>query len=115
MFRKKKNDPAQSEGTENSPQRKSVNDAQDTVAPHGHAFMRKTIKRCENCDSELESTRKSNLCEACEKEQLQKNVKKGAAAAAAIGLAKVVIPKVAPYAKKAAPLVANAVKKIVFR
>lgn len=39
MFRKKKNDPAQSEGTENSPQRKSVNDAQDAVAPHGHAFM----------------------------------------------------------------------------
>lgn len=114
MFRKKKNDPSQNEGTENSPQRKSVNDAQDTVALHGHAFMRKIIKRCENCDSELESTRKSNLCEACEKEQLQKNVKKGAAAAA-IGLAKVVIPKVAPCAKKAAPLVANAVKKIVFR
>ena len=85
------------------------------LRPMANAFMRKTIKRCENCDSELESTRKSNLCEACEKEQLQKNVKKGAAAAAAIGLAKVVIPKVAPYAKKAAPLVANAVKKIVLR
>lgn len=80
------------------------------LSPHGHAFMCKTIKRCENCDSELESTRKSNLCEACEKEQLQKNVKKGAAAAA-IGLAEVAIPKVAPYAKKAAPLVANAVKR----
>lgn len=111
MFRKKKNDPAQSEGTENSPQRKSVNDAQDAVAPHGHAFMRKTIKRCENCDSELESTRKSNLCEACEKEQLQKNVKKGAAAAAAIGLAKVVIPKVAPICQESRSIGSQCCKK----
>lgn len=109
MFCKKKNNPSQNEETENEDG--IIRDAHDADGFYRHASTRKRIKCCEYCDSELESTRKSDLCEACEMERLQNNVQKGAAIAAAIGLAKVVIPKVAPYAKKVVSAAANAVKK----
>ncbi|KLN77420.1 transposase IS30 [Bifidobacterium bifidum LMG 13195] len=107
MFRKK-NDPSKKKGMANSLQERTIDDAHEADKSRRHAFTRKKIKRCEKCGSELESTRKSNLCEACEREQLQNNVKKDAAVAAAIGLAKVV----APYVKKAVPVMARAAKKI---
>lgn len=114
MFRKK-NDPSREKETANALQERTIDDAHKSGKTRYRAFTRKKIKRCEKCGSELESTRKSNLCEACEREQLQNNVKKGAAVAAAIGLAKVAVPKVAPYVKKAVPVMARAVKKIVLR
>ncbi|WP_270560952.1 hypothetical protein [Bifidobacterium dentium] len=110
MFRKK-NDPSKKKETANSLQERTIDDAHEADKSRHHAFTRKKIKRCEKCGSELESTRKSNLCEACEREQLQNNVKKGAAVAAAIGLAKVVVP----YVKKVVPVMARAMKKIVLR
>jgi len=108
MFRKKKNDPSQNEEAENALPEQFVGNTQDTHKSHLHTFMRKKIKRCEICNSELESTRKSNLCEACESKQIQDNLKKGGKAAG-VALA------VGFVAKKAAPIVIKAIKKTVLK
>lgn len=83
------------------------------------SFKRKNARCCEKCGSELESTRNSSLCEACEREQLQNNLKKGGMAGTVIAIgiaaAKKVAPRVAPYAKKATLVIASAIKKIVLR
>lgn len=90
-----------------------VDAGQDAKKPHRLSSKRKKAKYCEKCGSELESTRKSGLCEACGNKQLQNKLKiVGAVAAVAIPAAKKALPKIA---KKAGPVVVNTIKKMVLR
>lgn len=110
---RKKNDQGRNGEDDSKVDEQHVEARQDAKKLHRLSSKRKNTRYCEKCGSELESTRKSDLCEACGKEQLQNRLKiVGAVAAAAIPVVRKAVPKIA---KKARPVVVNTIKKMAFR